>query len=396
MQTISADKTRAFTLVELLVVIAIIGVLIGLLLPAVQSARETARRSACTNKLKQIGLAVHSHMDSRQTIPPVSRNRELYAAMKNDSSALGLSYIVALLPFLEEDALYQDTIDFIANRNGDHWKTAVNDPFHISRRPQVLACPSDAQASKSLYGTGGCTNYRMNRGDIVFRFDFAHQRGPGVIGETRSRINPSDTQAIANENGTWSGTRASIQAKDITDGLSKTMLLAEAVVGTADDNMKGGYGGDGSMVDANKAPTDCLGYVDTATGRFKASQYAPANGVAVYPGAQWPAHLPLYTQVFAYAPPNWPACGRGGNNNNGEQWAFIPASSHHPGGVSVAMCDASVRFVNDSVDAGDTTRGQIDNAGAVNKYGSRYVGQSIRGVWGAMATHRGGEALELP
>jgi len=389
------NQRGGFTLVELLVVIAIIGTLVGLLLPAVQTAREAARRSACTNNMKQLGLAVHNHLDAFQTIPPVSRNVGLMAAMKNDSTALSLSYIVPLLPFMEEEPLYQDTVDFIANRTGEVWKTAAGDPFHISKRPKALACPSDPQSQKALYGTGGSTNYRMSRGDIVFRHDFAHQRGPGVLGETRLRGSFA-TQSEANEGGAWSGQRTGVKTKDITDGLSKTMLLAEAVVGTNDDSMKGGYGGDGSMVDANKTPADCLNYVDTATGRFKASMYAPANGSSIVPGSAWQHHMPVYTQVFAYAPPNWPVCGRGGNNTNGEQWAFNPAGSYHGGGVNITMCDASVRYVDESIDAGDVTRGQIDNAGAVNKYGSRYVGQSIRGVWGAMATHRAGESASLP
>src|SRR5688572_27227606 len=65
-RTQAMKQRYAFTLVELLVVIALVGVLVAMLIPAVQAAREAARRATCKNNLRQVGLALHSYHDARK------------------------------------------------------------------------------------------------------------------------------------------------------------------------------------------------------------------------------------------------------------------------------------------------------------------------------------------
>ena len=99
---------RGFTLVELLVVIAIIGVLVALLLPAVQAAREAARRTQCKNNLKQIGLAIHNHHDTKGYMPPgTSQDQQPFGPA---ASNWGASWMVYILPFVEQGPLFDKLV----------------------------------------------------------------------------------------------------------------------------------------------------------------------------------------------------------------------------------------------------------------------------------------------
>src|SRR5438067_2515244 len=97
-------RRSAFTLVELLVVIAIIAVLIALLLPAVQMAREAARRMACSNKLKQIGLACHQHHDVYGKFPP-GWVQSPFTVPQGEIIQGGHGYVAFILPYLGQEAL---------------------------------------------------------------------------------------------------------------------------------------------------------------------------------------------------------------------------------------------------------------------------------------------------
>ena len=120
MKSPGPQSRRGFTLVELLVVIAIIGVLIALLLPAVQSAREAARKIQCSNRLKQLGLAVHTYTSAHKMLPPgaitnVAFNYTAYDIWK--SAATGkqeFSWVVSILPQIEQQAM-ADQWDYTKN-----------------------------------------------------------------------------------------------------------------------------------------------------------------------------------------------------------------------------------------------------------------------------------------
>jgi prepilin-type N-terminal cleavage/methylation domain-containing protein len=108
-----------FTLVELLVVIAIIGTLVGLLLPAVQAAREAARRSACSNNMKQLALAVLNFELVHKRLPAGRADAVLYNAVGGASGKYWeyVSFITPILPHMEEEPTYNTAVS--NHKNGD-------------------------------------------------------------------------------------------------------------------------------------------------------------------------------------------------------------------------------------------------------------------------------------
>ncbi len=140
------EKPAGFTLIELLVVIAIIAILIALLIPAVQKVRTAAAKTACQNNMKQIGLACHNYHDTYKTLPPavqiINAAGDNKCASAYRSPGFGPNWLVFLLPYMEESALYesvgQSITDFMPSQGRDQGWRLVRD-----KTIPTYICPAD-------------------------------------------------------------------------------------------------------------------------------------------------------------------------------------------------------------------------------------------------------------
>ena len=201
----TAERIRAaFTLVELLVVIAIIGTLVGLLLPAIQSAREAGRRMACSNNLKQVGLAITNYVDTRKAFPKGRDTR--------DNG--GVSWSFRILPFLEQGAIHDaldETVPAHHPNNSRAMRTAVATYFCPSRRGPTNDRNFDNNnrpPSPDMMGVAAGGDFAAVAGTY---FNYA-------VGE-KEGLDPKRAGAIF--------TMSNVKPQQVTDGLSKTFAVGE-------------------------------------------------------------------------------------------------------------------------------------------------------------------------
>jgi prepilin-type N-terminal cleavage/methylation domain-containing protein len=213
----------AFTLIELLVVIAIIGALVAMLLPAVQAAREAARRAACTNNLKQIGIAIHNYHDAHRLFPPAAYMwapwDKALSNCKNVSRSHGL--LTYILPQMEQGNLF-NAINFVFSAgatNGALQYGVLPGAIQFTAFSTSVAayiCPSDTRRVQDTESA-----VTVDAGTAYVQGSYASNCG------TMDTVHANDCGRYAESDGAFSRDWT-YSAAAIRDGTSQTIFLGEA------------------------------------------------------------------------------------------------------------------------------------------------------------------------
>jgi len=396
-----------FTLVELLVVIAIIGVLVGLLLPAVQAAREAARRMSCSNNVKQLGLAMHNYHAAYNQLPmhgagtkagaldAVLPNGGHMYQVHNDHNAMQLSILVALTPFIEQQALWEQISNPLwvdANNNntidaGEQYPPMGPSPLTggIVYTPwltqiQSLRCPSDP-------GNGlpskGRTNYAACLGDSP-RTEASGGRSAalGLNAGPFASWDPDGwvVNARSAQRGMF-GKHYRGRFRDSLDGLSNTIAAGEIATYLGDRDVRtSSAAGGNSHID----PNQCDGLTDPARPRFwrdTANVDVDSTRTSEGRGYQWATANMMQSGFVTVKPPNSLSCA-----GNSRQAGAYSVSSNHQGGAHVLMGDGAVKFITDSIEAGNQQSPYVRTAYRLGE-------QSPYGLWGSLGTRASKETI---
>lgn len=331
---------RGFTLVELLVVIAIIGVLMGLLLPAVQMAREAARRSACSNNLRQLGLAIVNYESARQKLP-VNQVGPGGPKPGGGFAAGYYSWLVPLLPYLEQSNVYDQMNRTVNNGDGNGHRIGSAHPNAVAAAMSIgtFLCPSDTPGLNTVMGTSnpGGSSYAANAGWPPY--------STGITGErtTPGRFNGAIPMTDPATPRQWHG-GPNLGWKDFLDGASNTALISERLIQTA-SSADGVNNGDERLRSRHvlsrfETLEQTVGSLTSAhTHVFESSHIGRSwSSGWGYAGAMY----------FHVVSPN----GKIGHYTPSPQFGTVfvlNSSSRHPGGVNLVLADGSTQFVTDEV-----------------------------------------------
>jgi prepilin-type N-terminal cleavage/methylation domain-containing protein len=292
-------RRSAFTLIELLIVIAILATLAALTIPAVFRARESANRYTCTNNLRQFGIACQGYHNQQGYLPTAGFSDLSAPSYSTTSNAPDAGYLQTggwafqILPYMDAEVIWTGDPTLTGSAR---MQVAVKSPH------KFFFCPSRRRMTTKTYQNAGYpanTAYSTLLGTsfTASMIDYA-----GCNGNSTTILN---TGAIRSQ----SAGRMTVQNTDITDGLSHTILLGEKAV-----NMNPGVA---ATVFTNE---DDMGY----TAGFSATNFNTIRFTA-------PALLPVFDRSLVGA-------------SNG---AF---GSSHAGTWNALLADGSVQQLSYTID----------------------------------------------
>ena len=325
------NPKTGFTLIELLVVISIIGMLMALLLPAVNAAREAARRTQCQNSQKNIALAIFNCATARKELPPLSRT---------NAQGTEMSWVVYILPFMEETALYN--------------KISENDLVYFNQmgfpRIPILKCASSTSVldnNQTSYIVN-CGPQNLNPSDGLF-----DTSQPGLY-EPGNR----NTALFFDLRGGRS-VKTDIDFVSSADGTSKTLLLTENE--EAGRWIFRGKSREDASKDVLLSGYECeMGFTIPGYKVLEAGQ-TPVEARNAFVGTNTGINFQFRTQRPAEGQnskddlpsPYWINFARGDSmpsNRTSPEYYYARPSANHVGIVIGVACDGSVQTINDSIE----------------------------------------------